>query len=338
MIWDILGIIAGFAAVMLLLSVIVTALAQATQHLLHLRGRNLQWGLRLLLGTLGTKKLGPISIDNAVARIMQSPMPGDDTEKPPSRRSFAGWTLGEGRTWIEAKDLPRFLKRAKLNLGKETIEEIADDFVDLEHALSRRFRVTMRYWSLAWGFLIAFYFQVDTPQLLHDLSTDPQLRASYAALVDSVARMNLLLPEDSYVQVSDEALLVLQERHPDLREQIEEASGIGQDRSDIIAELRLVLTDARAHRDEVLLEYAILLDDLHRKRFAEAVELARSGVAELARFDITPWREGWSFYTRFGGWFGVVITSILLTFGAPFWYNVLRNAVSLRDVSGSRDR
>ena len=46
---DILGVVIGFAVVMLLLSLLVTALVQATQHLLRLRARNFEYGLRALL-------------------------------------------------------------------------------------------------------------------------------------------------------------------------------------------------------------------------------------------------------------------------------------------------
>jgi hypothetical protein len=35
--------------------------------------------------------------------------------------------------------------------------------------------------TVLWAILVAFYFQVSTPALLHDLSVDPELRARYAA-------------------------------------------------------------------------------------------------------------------------------------------------------------
>ena len=49
MLMDIIGVAIGFSVVMLLLSLIVTSLGQATQALLRLRGRNLRYGLAMAL-------------------------------------------------------------------------------------------------------------------------------------------------------------------------------------------------------------------------------------------------------------------------------------------------
>ena len=47
--FDTLNIVLGFSVVMLLLSLVVTALAQATQHTVRLRAKNLRLGLRSLM-------------------------------------------------------------------------------------------------------------------------------------------------------------------------------------------------------------------------------------------------------------------------------------------------
>ena len=49
MLFDVVGVVIAFSAVMLLLSVLVTTLAQATQAAVRLRARNLQSGLAALL-------------------------------------------------------------------------------------------------------------------------------------------------------------------------------------------------------------------------------------------------------------------------------------------------
>ena len=62
----------------------------------------------------------------------------------------------------------------------------------------------------------------------------------------------------------------------------------------------------------------------------------------LATLDIAPWQAGWAYYKGDGvlklQWHrigGVLITALLLTFGAPFWYERLKDVARLREaVSG----
>jgi hypothetical protein len=48
-------------------------------------------------------------------------------------------------------------------------------------------------------------------------------------------------------------------------------------------------------------------------------------------FNIELWQEGWVFYKSTDNWLGVLLTVILLTLGAPFWYNILCTLVNLKD-------
>ena len=49
MLMDVIGIVIAFSVVMLLLSLMVTSLGQATQSFFRLRGRNVKYGLTRLL-------------------------------------------------------------------------------------------------------------------------------------------------------------------------------------------------------------------------------------------------------------------------------------------------
>ena len=59
-------------------------------------------------------------------------------------------------------------------------------------------------------------------------------------------------------------------------------------------------------------------------------------IEQLSRIDITPLRYGAAFYTdraiALPNIIGVVMTAILLTLGAPFWYSALDTAVRWRDL------
>jgi len=75
---------------------------------------------------------------------------------------------------------------------------------------------------------------------------------------------------------------------------------------------------------------------------AAALATARASMADarsrLDRFDVRFWPNEWAFYysrndgVRYGKFLGVLMTAVLLTFGAPFWFQMLQNLVGLRDL------
>ena len=81
-------------------------------------------------------------------------------------------------------------------------------------------------------------------------------------------------------------------------------------------------------------EYAELLDELY-------LEELRVSVGRLGKLNIEPWGRGTEFYWTGSGKdrdinganvVGVLIMAMLLTLGAPFWFQALRNLAGLRDL------
>ena len=60
--------------------------------------------------------------------------------------------------------------------------------------------------------------------------------------------------------------------------------------------------------------------------------------SRLAKFDVKPWKHGWAFYQNSSNLFGILITAILLSFGAPFWFEWLGRLLKLRDVLSPGDK
>jgi len=163
------------------------------------------------------------------------------------------------------------------------------------------------------------------------------LRARYVAAGSDLAGEDqpALGGSPSYEESLEEALRTLQERHPELAEQLEQASGIGGSRAEIIGELRQILArETPDRRKAVVDEYGRILNELHAAQAGHALGETRRLMDALARFSIAPWAEGWAYYTgpdRFENWVGVALTALLLSLGAPFWFNMLRSLANLRD-------
>ncbi len=331
MLWDILGIIIGFAAVMLLLSLLVTSASQLTQHLLGLRQKNLELGLEAVLNAIKNPEddYQPEAVAKDAVQKAQHVMP---ERKHGVRRLTAA--ISRPQCSELTPDEVGLLVTDEI--GEDQAEEAKKNFPRSYKPMQRRFALIMRYWALAWAFVIAILFQVSTPELLSRLSTDPELRQRYEDQADLVlARASTSIDRlQRYQDVSADALAELERRHPDLGKLLEQASGIGKDRATIVRELSYVLEDVPDQRDALVQEYGEILDEQIREGLAVAKEEITGAVDLLSLYDVGIWSRGAAFYTSFEAWFGVLITAVLLTLGAPFWFNVLRGAQNMRDVLG----
>jgi hypothetical protein len=235
-------------------------------------------------------------------------------------------------TWIEPPDLIADLEAVAAPVDAP---RVAQDFERVGGQLSKRFAQEMRVVTAIVAFLVAFAFQVSAPTLLRDLSTNPELRARAVNVGEQLegeagARIRESL---RYENLSDAALETLQGRHPDLTRQIEEAAGVGSDRDEIVAELRTILCeDVPAQCESVVREYEEILDDMHERALADAGAALETTSGMLAQVNVVPWPVGWEFYRDVRNCAGVLVTVVLMSLGAPFWFEMLRNLLKLRDV------
>ena len=90
-------------------------------------------------------------------------------------------------------------------------------------------------------------------------------------------------------------------------------------------------------KNEIVKEYDKILIELYKKQEEAAIKKAEESIDKLDRFNIAAWPYGMKFYRdeqgiKWGNIAGVLITAIFLTFGAPFWFSRLQEAVNLRDI------
>ncbi|MGD8912510.1 MAG: hypothetical protein PVI97_15840 [Candidatus Thiodiazotropha sp.] len=334
--FDILGALIGFITVMLLLSMIITALVQATQSLLRLRGRNLLFGLATIIGESSDDMSWKSAKDKARMIL-------NDSNAPvllgrAGRDEKLGKLIGPQVSWLDPDQLKTILDNCPANLDTEVKIKIHKRFAILDNVLRKRFLRNMRLWTILWALPVAFYFQVSAPAVFRDFLNDPELRAQALRMAPELqARTQATLDSQvSYEQVSVKALDKLAEQHPELRETLEEASGIGKNKVSIVDELAMVLDD-NPQKAAILAEYEAILDANYTEQLDAALEAIGVNVTDLRRFNIDPWSKRWTFYVNNGvpQWpniVGVIMTMIFLSFGAPFWFNALKSFVNLRDA------
>jgi hypothetical protein len=362
MILETLNIFLGFVGIMLLLSLMVTALVQAIQSLVGLRARNLKIGIQALVEKFqAEQKQRAKQQSNTVTTSEGSSVPEDKEEKGLDQElsSCATAMVRDGRfvpchhdqegvkpaskfagpaySWISPDELTERLVTQGLltdddEKGKRRVEVL---FQRMEAYLNKRFLLYIRYITFVCALGVAVYFQVSTPALLNRLATDSAYREAAATASEHlyVEAETLLKASTNYQNVAEMALEKLAAKHPAHIEYLEQVSGVGEQRGDLLAELEAALAPLSvSDRAQLVKDYELLLDGLRKEAATAAAEQLESLTGKLAAYDITPWASGRSFYAKPANYIGVLMTAILISFGAPFWYDRLRELIHLRDA------
>jgi hypothetical protein len=343
MLTDVIGIVVAFVSVILLLSILVTSLVQFSQAVLRLRARNLMKGITALVLNARSEGEAPSREEIRRAKYDATNILNatnialiNHVADPTSKLHY--WLLGPKVSWIEAGDLPEAIREQARDLEKSAVQ-IQQNFQRIQRSMQKRFLLVTRLWTFAWALLVAVLFQVSAPGLLSDLAEDAERREFILSGVDEdLAHAKEATARPNYENAAEEALQALQSHYPDQRERIEEASGVGVSREFIVAELALVL-EGVPQRAEILNRYEELLNEAAVRQIEKASAEAERTLHRLAQFDIRVWPdENFYYYREQIQWkaiIGVLFTAILLSLGAPFWYERLRDAVRLRDMLAS---
>lgn len=334
MLLETLSIFIGFVGIILVLSLFVTALVQFIQNVLRLRAKNLRVGLQSLIEKL--EAAGVIRTDqNASSKQIRDKLIDKLPFVPKSGAGFFTRLLSPTPTWISKDELIEYIKTAGGQLTDSQTGTLSVLFQRMEDYLSKRFILEVRIITIVCAVIVAAYFQVSTPALLKRLSNDADYRARAERASEGIYREGetLLAASTNYQNVSDLALEQLTAQYPEYAALLEPVSGTGTSRGEIVAELEFALSRlAPSQRDKLIKEYDNLLEASARGAVADARSRMAGLTERLAAFDIAPWQYGWSYLKSPANIVGILATAALLAFGAPFWFERLRELIQLRDA------
>jgi hypothetical protein len=134
----------------------------------------------------------------------------------------------------------------------------------------------------------------------------------------------------------DRALARLAQDYPGHDELFAQVSGATDSRDAMLEELRAVLAGV-ASREAMVARYARIIDDLSTRDIDTSLAAASGAIDSLDVAGIGFWKEGTAFYYSPTGLnttnlVGVLMTAILLSFGAPFWFDRLKEVATLRSA------
>ena len=170
---------------------------------------------------------------------------------------------------------------------------------------SQRFTASTRAMTFVGAFIVAFGLQVDTPALVNRLAADDQLRAQFveqAAALDRTGRDQTATPPPAGAV----------------------AGGAPTDAAPGTAPVN-------AAPVTVPPQTAAADPEVMRRQYRTF--LATNGIITLPGAGWREWREGF----RIVNPFGMLLTALLLSMGAPFWYSALGRLLQLRSVLAAKD-
>jgi hypothetical protein len=288
-----LDVLIGTVVILLGVSLVVTIVNQVLSTALALRGRNLRWGLAMLMQELHPEQFKPpherfplFSRDlnqqakDAMALVLEFPLVSD------SKAPLLWWRLasairfeeliktilllGEaGRTtsWPSYRSCTRVTDARKQLIWLREHHRITEPwFNSVMDRVSQRFAMHLRIYSIAVSVVVVMSLGMDTLFIVNTLRRDATLRADLAAVGSSLAQSERLDPEAQ----------------------------------------KMASAFARAVSEEVQGDRTI----------------SSLFVRDVAWTSIP----------------GMLLSVVLLSLGAPFWFMVLKNLISLRSVVARKEQ
>lgn len=333
MISDILGILLAFIVQILLLSVLVTTLVQVTSSVFALRKRNFTAVFQRVLRSMRTEpsqdpQANALKIEEV--DVFYSPKA--------SKNSVDSFITPTGISWLSSAGLQRFLEKNPIELTAEQKTSLNETYEEIQLFMSKRFSVIIRTVTVAFSILIAFVFQANSIDMLKQLSTDDTYRQKMIAQVETNTIHSLYrASEESWEDALNSAIEKFAANNKALSVYVEQIDKsvitIAQAERDF---LRILEGESVSDAKTIVSDFGATLNESAFNFMTKRSESYREVMNEGAKLNLTIWPDSAYFSGDIAQSlrrvFGIFITVILLSFGAPFWFKMLQNVAALRDL------
>jgi len=350
----------AFAVVILLASLLVTALTQFLVAVVNLRGRNLVWGLERLFSTMQApdavsrwlaravathpllstgclegdwlrRVFGPLycpyskvvrveELTALLAELANQDLAAVQTGAPKEAVAWLREQLRNGSALPGEVRVSRNAALRGLHAYQDKLEGVGRWFDVLSDRMSERFAFNSRLLTLGCAVVVTFVLQLDALDVLQRMSTNEPLRRRAVAMAESVQGAALEAGEENIferalTEVAKQTNATFRE-HPQLASRgqgmawIRENPPAGKDPEQLAALYGRAVSDSARNSTASNLVKAVQLQE----------QLDALGVSLLA------WRKDWNWNALPG----MAMSVVLLSLGAPFWFNLLGQLLSLR--------
>jgi hypothetical protein len=314
-----IDILLGLSEVMLLASMAVTVLAHFVTGLLNSRGRHLLYGLAHLL-----QQIDP-DIREEVARrvagtILMHPMIRDGMRR-------------YGSTIHREEFTKMLMDLASGNAPKDILERLGEGTRERLAALLEKNGVTDPMTVLENARLRALELEIDKPELAANVRQSMALLQT--AKGQLVAKINTWFDQTidrvgERFTVTTRIITVACSLVVACAIQLDTVQLIN--RLSIDADLRNSLVQQAMQSGERIGAAPDTLHQLSGQNKEDIRQLLQLGILTIPK-TWHDWKNNWASVSPFG----IAFTVMLLSLGAPFWYNALKNLLKLRSTLASRD-
>lgn len=350
----------GFATVMLLLSLVITAVVQTVTAVLDLRGHNLRLGIAKLLKQIvpelrkfspAAKNAGLTLADEVAKAIVTHPslevglthlkaIRADELIKILDDLASDAPMQPDALSEDIRKTLRTTLSQASAGVRK--IEQDVNSWFDtIMDRTSDSFVRHTRITTVAVAAVIVFAVQIDAGAIWRQISTSPELRANLLKISDSTASQ-----ADRILAQGPPASLTLQNMATN-RSSADEVKALTGAPRDLIR-CEDGLNWVRANVPSLSKEFSDNCDGAVVNELKEARSNMQAVSADFSKMQVGivyPGLQikGWDTLGIWGQtlwqpahFLGVLVTVILLSFGAPFWFNTLQELANLKPSTASK--
>jgi len=326
----------AFAALMLAVSLIIMSATQAVSSLLALRGARLRRGLEELIGqTVPSLKTRAAHLSQ---RILAHPLISDAS-------------TGLGGRWRYATTIKREELLAVLDavLKEEGIREPAADELERLEAWFESFMTRVSQWyvmntrwiTVTFAVALTFGLHFDSVAVLKQLSEESETRTKLVAMADSLldqAPESIASVESHYVDALKEVIRGNLAKFKDGTTE-NSAPKVGS-RSQAADWIRANVKEA-ADAPALVSTFNEAAEAKLSEALDKSIDRAKTLGASLASSGITlspaghTWKDWFAITSRH--FWGMVASVLLLSLGAPFWFNVLKNMTSLKSAVARKE-
>ena len=251
--------------------------------------------------------------------------------------AFARTTASQtGTTQEFSVQVDKIFQRAT-DAAQGAVGKLETSFNSVMDRVSQRFALEMRLWTVGFAFLVAFGAHLDSFRLLDQLSTNADVRSALVHTRDGMlTEANAVLPQPGAAQGSPEVPVSTKVLNEALGQLKATSPGLPSvqpipDNTTTVGDAVAWLTAQPGWADKGDAYRRSVVRVLHAHAVDIGQQLTRSGV-ELIQ---TPY-PGFFAYGGGRNLLGILVAAALLSLGAPFWYNALKNLSDLRAMAASK--
>jgi hypothetical protein len=338
---QLLDIAIGFATVMLAVSLIIMALTQAISSVLALRGVKLRRGLEELI-----KQTAP-SVETRAKElseeILKHPLISDTATIFPGRWKWASVIKKEELLPV-LNDLlkqpaNRSLRlRALPDAEQKALVEWFDSYMT---RVSQWFVMNTRWITIALAFVLSFSMHLDSVGVLKQLTEDTETRAKVVAMSSSL------------LEQTPESVRGVETSYADtLKELVQNNAAKFKDGTTVESLPKVTTrsgatkwidanTKSPADKNDLMKTYNESVDRKLTEALDKSIDRAKTLEGNLTSAGISLYPSGHTYQDWFAldssHFWGMVVSVLFLSLGAPFWFNLLKSMTSLKSVVATKD-